>query len=105
MRVPCLVTQHTLRLTPHASRFTFHALRFTVQTYTMHISFIYPNALWLLLLIPLTAGLALSGGRRPTRARFWSGLALRVLLLSLTVLGLAGIQVRRQTGTLTAVFL
>ena len=71
----------------------------------MYISFIYPNALWLLLLIPLTAGLALSGGRRPTRARFWSGLALRVLLLSLTVLALAGIQVRRQTDTLTAVFL
>ena len=40
----------------------------------MNISFVYPNALWLLLLLPLTIGLALIGGRRPSRARFWSGL-------------------------------
>src|SRR5574342_745246 len=71
----------------------------------MSISFVYPTVLWLLLLIPLTTGLALAGGPRPTRARYWGGLALRILLLSLTILALAGIQVRRQTDTLTAVFL
>ncbi len=71
----------------------------------MNISFIYPNTLWLLLLLPLTIGLALLGRRRPTRARFWGGLALRAMLLTLLVLALAGIQIRRRADTLTAVFL
>jgi Mg-chelatase subunit ChlD len=71
----------------------------------MNISFIYPNALWLLLLLPLTIGLALLGRRRLARARFWGGLALRALLLTLIVLALAGIQIRRRADTLTAVFL
>ena len=71
----------------------------------MNISFIYPNALWLLTLLPLIIGLALLGRRRPTRARFWGGLVLRALLLSLLVLALAGIQIRRRADTLTAVFL
>jgi uncharacterized membrane protein len=53
----------------------------------------------------LTVGLALLGGRRPTRARFWGGLVLRALLLTLIVLGLAGIQIRRRANTLTTVFL
>ena len=71
----------------------------------MNISFIYPDALWLLLLLPLAAGLALlRGRRRPTRARFWSGLVLRGLLLALIVLALAGAQIRRRVNTLTAVF-
>ncbi|MBE0411491.1 MAG: VWA domain-containing protein, partial [Anaerolineales bacterium] len=43
--------------------------------------------------------------RRPTRARFWSVLALRLLLLTLIVLALAGIQLRLSTDMLTAVFL
>jgi len=68
------------------------------------ISFVYPQLLWLLLLVPLTAGLALLGRRRPTVGRFWFGLALRVALLALIVLGLAGLQVRRRADTLTAVF-
>jgi Mg-chelatase subunit ChlD len=71
----------------------------------MNISFIYPNALWLLLLLPLTVGLAMWGGRRLARARFWGGLALRALLLALIVLALAGVQIRRRADTLTAVFL
>jgi uncharacterized membrane protein len=71
----------------------------------MNISFIYPNALWLLTLLPLIIGLALLGRRRPTRVRFWGGLALRALLLILLVLALAGIQIRRRADTLTAVFL
>jgi uncharacterized membrane protein len=57
------------------------------------------------LLIPLIIGLALLGRRRPTRARFWGGLALRTLVLTLLVLTLAGIQLRLRADTLTAVFL
>ena len=71
----------------------------------MSLSFIFPNALWLLLLVPLTVGLALLGGRRPTRTRFWGGLALRALLITLIVLALAGIQMRRRADSPTAVFL
>ena len=70
----------------------------------MLFSFVYPQVLWLLLLVPLTAGLALLGRRRPTVGRFWFGLALRVVLLVAIVLGLAGLQVRRHADTLTAVF-
>lgn len=71
----------------------------------MNITFIYPNYLWLLLLIPLTAGLAILGPRRPTPLRFWSVLALRLGLLSLIILALAGIQLRMRSDILTAVFL
>jgi uncharacterized membrane protein/Mg-chelatase subunit ChlD len=71
----------------------------------VNISFVYPYALWLLLLVPLTAYLAWLGPRRPTRARFWAGLALRLILLSLVVLALAGIQIHLRADTLTAVFI
>ena len=70
----------------------------------MSFSFIHPTALWLLLLVLLTVGLALLGPRRPTRTRFWGGLTLRVLLLTLVILALAGIQVRTPADHLTAVF-
>lgn len=70
----------------------------------MSISFVYPYALWLLLLVPLTVGLALAGPRRPTLRRFWSGLALRAALLTLIVLALAGIQLRLRSDLLTVVF-
>ena len=70
----------------------------------MSISFLYPYALWLLLLIPLTIALALAGPRRPTRLRFWTGLGLRALLLGLIVLALAGMQLRLHSDLLTVVF-
>ncbi|MBN1136435.1 MAG: VWA domain-containing protein [Anaerolineae bacterium] len=70
----------------------------------MSISFIYPNLLWLFLLLPLTAALALAGRKRPTVGRFWFGLGLRLLLLALLILALAGLQIRRRADTLTAVF-
>jgi uncharacterized membrane protein/Mg-chelatase subunit ChlD len=70
----------------------------------MSITFIYPASLWLFLLVPLTILLAWIGPRRPTRPRFWSGLVLRVVLLSLIILALAGIQLRLQANNLTAVF-
>ncbi|MBU1660026.1 MAG: VWA domain-containing protein [Chloroflexi bacterium] len=70
----------------------------------MSLTFIYPLAIWLLLLIPLTAGLALLGPRRPTHRRFWFGLVLRAILLALIVLALAGIQIRTPADNLTVVF-
>jgi len=70
----------------------------------MSITFIHTAALWLLLLVPLTVGLALLGPRRPTRGRFWGGLTLRVLLLTLVIMALAGIQIRTPADTLTVVF-
>ena len=70
----------------------------------MRLSFIYPAALWLLLIIPPLVGLALLGHRRPTRARFWTGLVLRTLLFLALVLSLAGMQVRTRTEQLTVVF-
>jgi len=71
----------------------------------MSLTFIHPSALWLLLIIPLTVGIALLGPRRPTRGRFWGGLALRVLLLTLVILALAGIQIRTPADNLTVVFI
>jgi Mg-chelatase subunit ChlD len=68
------------------------------------VSFIYPQYLWLLLLIPVTAGLALIGRRALSRARLWGGLVLRAFLLLFIILALAGIQLRLPTNTLTAVF-
>lgn len=68
------------------------------------ISFIYPQSLWLLLLIPLTVILGLIGRRAYSRARLWGGLALRAFLLLLIVLALAGIQLRLPSSMLTAVF-
>ncbi|MEJ2710398.1 MAG: VWA domain-containing protein, partial [Anaerolineales bacterium] len=71
----------------------------------MSVAFVYPQYLWLLLLIPLTIGLALLGRRASTRLRAWLGLSLRGLLLALIVLALAGIQLRLNSDTLTTVFL
>lgn len=70
----------------------------------MRISFINPLYLWLLLLIPLTIGLALAGRRGLTRGRFAAGLVLRSILLACLVLALAGLQVHLPSNTLTSVF-
>ncbi|MCB9149703.1 MAG: VWA domain-containing protein [Caldilineaceae bacterium] len=70
----------------------------------MFLTFLTPHLLWLLLLIPLTVGIALAGPRRPTPVRFWSGLVLRSLLLLLIILALAGVQLRLPDNTLTTVF-
>ena len=71
---------------------------------TIGITFIYPQALWLLLILPAAAGLPLLGRRHPTPVRFWSILVLRAVLLILLILALAGIQIRGRTDVLTAVF-
>lgn len=68
-------------------------------------SFLYTRALLLLLLVPLAAIVALLGRRRAQRdRRFWAGLGLRCLLLTLLILALAGSQLRHRADVLTAVF-
>lgn len=71
----------------------------------MGLSFIYPAALWLLLLIPLLLGLALLAPRRLPRGRFWASLILRALLLTAIVFAIAGAQFVRRVDRLTTVFL
>ena len=70
----------------------------------MRISFIYPQFLWLLLLLPVTIILALLGPRRPNLRRFWIGLSLRSILLTALVAAIAGIQLQLPTDSLTTVF-
>jgi Mg-chelatase subunit ChlD len=70
----------------------------------MSISFFYPIYLWLLLLIPLTAALALVGRTKSGQPRFWVGLGLRSLLLLAIIFALAGFQIRLPSQTLSVVF-
>ncbi len=70
----------------------------------MSLSFIYPEALYLLLALPLVVGLALLGWRRSSKARYWGSVTLRVLILLLLVLALAGMQIVRRVDELTVVF-
>jgi uncharacterized membrane protein len=70
----------------------------------MSISFVYPQYLWLLLLIPPTLFLGLVGRKSESRFRLWGGLALRVLILLFLISALAGIQINRKSELLTTVF-
>ncbi|HEU4322154.1 MAG TPA: hypothetical protein VFS21_03310, partial [Roseiflexaceae bacterium] len=71
----------------------------------MRLSFVFPAALLLLLLlIPLWA-LALALPRRLAPWRFWSSLGLRSALIAALVLALAGTQLVRETDRQTTVFL
>ncbi len=69
------------------------------------ISFIYPNYLWFLLLIPLTVVLAVYGRKALSKMRFWRSIGMRIFLLLLIILALAGTQIQLPSRTLTAVFL
>ncbi|MCB2180119.1 VWA domain-containing protein [bacterium] len=71
----------------------------------MQFSFIFPSTLWLLLLIPITIGLALAGPRRPNKQRFYTGLVLRSFLLLSLILAIAGFQIHLKTDVLTTIFL
>jgi uncharacterized membrane protein len=71
----------------------------------MHLSFIFPNALWLLLLLPPILALTLGVPRRVARWRLWSSLALRTVALLGLVLALAGAQLVRPVGSTTTIFL
>jgi len=68
------------------------------------LAFIYPQFMWLLVLIPLTVALALLGRRAISHTRLYGGLILRIFILLAIILALAGIQLRLPSNTLTAVF-
>lgn len=69
------------------------------------LSFIFPSALWLLLVLAPLWALTLLAPRRLAPARFWGSLLLRTLAIAGVVLGLAGAQLVRPVGTVTTVFL
>lgn len=71
----------------------------------MRLSFVYPEALWLLVLLPGVAFLGLMGRHRISPARRWISLLLRLSILCAIVLGLAGAQTVRPVDELTTIFL
>jgi Mg-chelatase subunit ChlD len=71
----------------------------------MQVSFVYPAALWLLLIVPLLIGLALALPRRLSPRRFWGSLALRALIFLTLILALAGAQLVNDVTDLTTIFL
>jgi Mg-chelatase subunit ChlD/uncharacterized membrane protein len=71
----------------------------------MSISFIYPEYLWLLLLLPLTLVLGVVARRSLTRLRFWGGLTIRTSIMLAIIFALAGIQLRLSSNVLTTVFI
>jgi Mg-chelatase subunit ChlD len=70
-----------------------------------YLSFIYPEALLLLLLLLPLWGVALAVPRRFSRLRFWGSLALRTLILVALILSLAGTQLVFPVDTLTTIYL
>lgn len=70
----------------------------------MKISFLFPAALWLLLVIPLLWALAWATPRRRATPGLRVSLALRSALLAALVLALAGTRLARSTSALTTVF-
>ncbi len=85
----------------------------------MHISFIYPTLLWLLLLVPVLWAFTLAAAVQPydtgrshttirlqrSNWRFWATLLVRSSVLIALVLALAGAQLVRTANNLTVVFL
>lgn len=70
-----------------------------------YLSFIYPEMLWLLLIIGLIWLVALVTPRRVAAWRFWTSLGLRTLLGLLLVLAVAGVQLVLPVQHTTTVFL
>ncbi len=74
-----------------------------------HFSFIYPAALWLLLLLPLLWALSFAtyavSRARLGPFRYWALLAMRSLAILALALALSGIQLVRPVDNLTVVFL
>ncbi|MFQ5854679.1 MAG: VWA domain-containing protein [Anaerolineae bacterium] len=71
----------------------------------MRLSFVYPEALWLLVLLPAVATLALIGRQRLPVIRRWISLLLRLIILAAVILALAGTQIVRPVDELTTIFL
>lgn len=71
----------------------------------MRLSFVYPDALWLLILLPIIGVVGVLGGQRLPAARRWTSLVLRLIILTAVILALAGTQIARPVDELTTVFL
>ncbi|HEU5011121.1 MAG TPA: VWA domain-containing protein [Roseiflexaceae bacterium] len=71
----------------------------------MHISFVAPTALWLLLILLPIWAVAMWTPRRLNRTRFWSSLVLRTAMIIALTLAVAGVQIVRSVDDLTTVFL
>lgn len=70
-----------------------------------YVSFIYPEALWLLLVPVGMVVLALFAPRRLSPLRFWTSLAVRTVMAVMLIFAFAGIQFVRPVDRLTTVFL
>ncbi len=70
----------------------------------MSVSFVYPQYLWLLLLVPLLIWIGWLGRMRMSRGRFWLSSGVRAIISICLVLALAGIQIRLKSDVLTTVF-
>lgn len=70
-----------------------------------YVSFIYPEALWLLLIPAVMVVLALLAPRRLSPVRFWGSLVVRTVIAVTLVFAFAGIQFVRPVDRLTTVFL
>jgi Mg-chelatase subunit ChlD len=71
---------------------------------SMSVSFVYPQFLWLLLLVPVLICIGWLGRMRMSRGRFWLSLGVRAIISIFLVLALAGIQLRLKSDVLTTVF-
>ncbi len=69
------------------------------------VSFAYPHYLWIFLVLPVMVGLWQRGRNRFRRLREGISLVVRLLILALLVLGLAGLQWVRASNDLAVVFL
>ncbi len=71
----------------------------------MSVSFIYPEFLWLLILIPTVILLGYAALPRTGRKRRIAGIALRTAIMAALIFALAGIQLNLISNKLTTVFL
>ncbi|NTU86419.1 MAG: VWA domain-containing protein, partial [Chloroflexales bacterium] len=69
------------------------------------LSFVFPEMLWLLVLLGALWALAIATPRRLPPARFYTSLALRTAIVACLVLAIAGAQIQRPVDDLTTVFL
>ncbi|MEN9937768.1 MAG: hypothetical protein RLZZ387_4347 [Chloroflexota bacterium] len=71
----------------------------------MGLTFIYQDALWLLLLLPALWALTLAAPRRFAPWRLYTSLVLRSLIIVALVFAVGGVQLMRPVGAVTTVFL
>ncbi len=70
----------------------------------MSLSFYYPDYLWISLILPFLAAIALASPLRRNPGRFYSSLAIRMLIFLALILSLAGAQLNIRSDLLTTVF-